>query len=637
MNDKLRYITTFTFLSSLLTLLCTGCGPDSFEINALPFQENEGDNWGLISTNGKVEVPAGSFTQQPSAVVNGMFSLPDENGYYQLYDLEHPSQPVSTRRFAQIGHFFENVTLAQEFPDAPILIIDRKGRNINNIGVSLHYDIVLAHNFSGGRALFCTRKGKYGYMDTKGNIIIPPVYDQAYDFHEGMALTGNTNENGETSYQLIDPFGNVCIQIQDTPTLLDLQPSCGLMKYSNSQNGRCCYLSTIGKEGIFLPDSIREAFRFRHNAAIIHTDHGVGIIDRQGELLISPKYRDVFIAGDDRVCLCTDNGWQLADFKGNYLGDAPKSYERISTFYSTGLAIAHSKNYCQWIDRQGKPADAWIYHCIAEDPSALQLVPQVFIRRNAKPQNKEVLSEETEEKTEERTEEKAEEKTEKRTGTTPLSTPEERSDNPLPTAEKSQTTCTIGSDEWKNIGKQNPFYAEANKILSGKLTETDAENRRMILNYVEHLRTSYTTKDIDFLTQLFSEKALIIVGKVIRSTPQTDGKYLPQNRVEYNIKSKRAYLERLKVLFKQNKEIKLQFSDFKIMRHPTQEGLYGVTLRQRYSSDLYSDDGYLFLLWDFRDEAAPLIHVRTWQPSMLDDQTPLPEEEIFNIRNFNLQ
>lgn len=205
------------------------------------------------------------------------------------------------------------------------------------------------------------------------------------------------------------------------------------------------------------------------------------------------------------------------------------------------------------------------------------------------------------------------------------------------TTEKTDAICTINNKEWKNISKQNPFYAEASKILSGKLPEKDADNRRVILNYVEHLRTSYTTKDIDFLTQLFSEEALIIVGKVIRNAPKMDGEYLSKDQVEYNIKSKRAYLERLKVLFKQNKKIKLKFSDFKIMRHPTQQGLYGVTLRQKYSSDLYSDDGYLFLLWDFRDETTPLIHVRTWQPSMLDDQTPLPEKEIFNIRNFNLQ
>ena len=512
-------------------------------------------------------------------------------------------------------------TLAQEFPDSPILIIDRKGQSINNIGISLHYDIVLAHNFAEGRALFCTRKGKYGYMDTRGNILIPPIYDQAYDFHEGLALTGNTNDKGETCYQLIDLSGNVRIQIQDTPALLDPQPSCGLMKYNNCQSGQCCYLSTTGKEGLFLPDSIREAFRFRHNAAIIHTDHGAGLIDRQGKLLIAPTYEEGFIAGNDRVCLRIGNEWRLTDFEGNILGETGKSYERISTFYPSGLAIASSGTQCQWIDRQGKSTDSRTYHCIAEDLSALQLAPQVFVRKNTKTENEKRISKNIPEKTEK----------------VSSSTSEEKAKSTLPSAGNSHTTCIVNNDEWKNIGKQNPFYAEASKILSGKLTETDAENRQVILNYVEHLRTSYTTKDIDFLTQLFSEEALIIVGKVIRSTPQTDGKYLPQHQVEYNIKSKRTYLERLKILFRQNKEINLQFSDFKIMRHPTQEGLYGVTLRQKYSSDLYSDDGYLFLLWDFRDEATPLIHVRTWQPRMLDDRTLLPEEEIFNIRNFNLQ
>ena len=104
MNDKLKYIVTSTILSSLFALLYTGCKPDSLEINALPFQENEGDHWGLISTSGKIEIPSGSFSRQPSAVVNGMFSLPDEKGYYQLYELQHPEQPTSARRFAQVGH-----------------------------------------------------------------------------------------------------------------------------------------------------------------------------------------------------------------------------------------------------------------------------------------------------------------------------------------------------------------------------------------------------------------------------------------------------------------------------------------------------------------------------------------------------
>ena len=164
------------------------------------------------------------------------------------------------------------------------------------------------------------------------------------------------------------------------------------MKYNNCQSGQCCYLSTTGKEGLFLPDSIREAFRFRHNAAIIHTDHGAGLIDRQGKLLIAPTYEEGFIAGNDRVCLRIGNEWRLTDFEGNILGETGKSYERISTFYPSGLAIASSGTQCQWIDRQGKSTDSRTYHCIAEDLSALQLAPQVFVRKNTKTENEKRIS-----------------------------------------------------------------------------------------------------------------------------------------------------------------------------------------------------------------------------------------------------
>jgi hypothetical protein len=73
------------------------------------------------------------------------------------------------------------------------------------------------------------------------------------------------------------------------------------------------------------------------------------------------------------------------------------------------------------------------------------------------------------------------------------------------------------------------------------------------------------------------------------------------------------------------------------MRHPTTPGIYGVSLRQRYTSDRYSDEGYLFLLWDFRNEAEPKIHVRTWQPYNIDEHHTLSNDAVFNIRDFNLQ
>ena len=184
------------------------------------------------------------------------------------------------------------------------------------------------------------------------------------------------------------------------------------------------------------------------------------------------------------------------------------------------------------------------------------------------------------------------------------------------------------------MAKDNPFFAEASKVISGKLEEKDADNRRMILNYCEHLRTSYTTKDIDFLRQVFSDQALIIVGNVVRSADNNSAAGIEgDEKVTFSLKKKKEYLERLEMVFAANKKIDVRFTDFRIMRHPTMEGIYGVSMKQKYTSDRYSDDGYLFILWDFRNKSMPLIHVRTWQPAASVND----EKEIIGIRDFNLE
>lgn len=180
----------------------------------------------------------------------------------------------------------------------------------------------------------------------------------------------------------------------------------------------------------------------------------------------------------------------------------------------------------------------------------------------------------------------------------------------------------------------HPFRIEAAKLLSGRLEETDSISRHRILSYCEHLRTSYTTRDIDFIRQVFSDNALIIVGHVVK-TAGTPGAALSSNsKVVYNIRSKQEYLEKLSRIFDSGKAVDVGFSEFRILRHPTVNGIYGVTLRQKYSCGAYSDDGYLFLLWDFRNMSMPLIHVRTWQPSLSLNPD---EDDIIGIGDFNLE
>lgn len=176
----------------------------------------------------------------------------------------------------------------------------------------------------------------------------------------------------------------------------------------------------------------------------------------------------------------------------------------------------------------------------------------------------------------------------------------------------------------------HPFSAEARKVLSGNLEESDSLSRHRILSYCEHLRTSYTTRDIDFLRQVFSDNALIIVGHTVRTTEATSPKGTP--KVTYSLRSKQEYLSNLTKIFDSGNDIDLRFSGLRIMRHPTMKGIYGVTLRQEYSCGSYSDDGWLFLLWDFRDPSMPLIHVRTWQPS----RSLAGEDDLIDMSDFNL-
>lgn len=159
---------------------------------------------------------------------------------------------------------------------------------------------------------------------------------------------------------------------------------------------------------------------------------------------------------------------------------------------------------------------------------------------------------------------------------------------------------------------------------------TDLRRRQLILDYVEQFRTSYNTKDIQFLEQVFSDDALIITGKVI--SQKKDNMKLP-NKIVYNKKSKQQYLTDLRRVFANNSYIKVTFDEISVVQDRRNPNFYGVTLHQGWTSSNYHDDGYVFLLWNFTDEEHPQIHVRTWQPDKINGKQ-LPKDEVFNLNDF---
>ena len=177
------------------------------------------------------------------------------------------------------------------------------------------------------------------------------------------------------------------------------------------------------------------------------------------------------------------------------------------------------------------------------------------------------------------------------------------------------------------------------QLMSQQSSDLDYTRRQIIIDFVENFRTAYNRKDIKLLNSMYSDKALIITGKVVMEKPNSDinKMTLLNNKVVYLSQTKQQYLQRLTNVFNKTRYINVSFSDIDVVQHPKYDDIYGVTLRQVWHTDNYRDEGYLFLMIDFHDEYRPLVQVRTWQPYKDDaGNVVTTDDEIFHLGSFKI-
>lgn len=204
--------------------------------------------------------------------------------------------------------------------------------------------------------------------------------------------------------------------------------------------------------------------------------------------------------------------------------------------------------------------------------------------------------------------------------------------------------------EFDNKGNLTDFRfaldAQTAESMSKCGSVVDKEKQMIILQYVERFRTAYNMKDLKTIEDMFSDDALIITGKVVMKKKMSDSQ-AANFKVEYTKQNKQQYINNLKMAFLRNKWIDVKFSQIGehgeeggcqgITRSNVDPTKYGVRLHQSWKSSNYSDEGYLFLLWDFPENGGdPIIHVRTWQPEWAGGKRQQPNDDISTLGGFDL-
>lgn len=152
--------------------------------------------------------------------------------------------------------------------------------------------------------------------------------------------------------------------------------------------------------------------------------------------------------------------------------------------------------------------------------------------------------------------------------------------------------------------------------------------KQTIVNFLETYKTAFAMKDFDLIDKLFSDDALIIVGRKIETAPKAQVSDADRQRYsfkenspkfKYTTLTKAEYMKNLEACFRSNEYVNIKFDETRIRLRGGLQGsnqpVYGIQLKQDYFSSTYGDTGYLFLAVDFKDPKSPLIHIRTWQPT----------------------
>ena len=229
--------------------------------------------------------------------------------------------------------------------------------------------------------------GKYGFVDSSGIMIIPPVYDQVLWFTEGLAPVrigmkwGFIDEKGVT----VIPFkftsarvfhdGVVIVWVGgtlqiNTPGINEISGGSegiidkkgkvlakGFITINESSQGRMLvgkddlfgYMDTLGNINVAI--TYEFAKQFSEGLAAVKKDGKWGYIDQSGEVIIPFIYEDTVNLSEGLAAVKKQGKWGYIDKSGAVV--IPFQFDSADNF-SSGITVVEINNEFGAIDRTGK-------------------------------------------------------------------------------------------------------------------------------------------------------------------------------------------------------------------------------------------------------------------------------------------
>ena len=282
----------------LIALSMVGCDKSSkFEkffnkVDLVPVLTSKDGWWSMINDKGEIVYDA-EFKNCPTVAYNGIFSVEEENGYFTVYkaDSKRPVQIEAFEKIKSVG-FLEDGLIPATAENSRIAVYDEKGdKKFELLPIANAEIVACSEAYKEGRLWVKTVDDKFGFYDTKGNLVINADYDFVSDFVDGIALVGKNNEDGsDLKYSVIDKDGKSLYNLKGEYDNVGVDGG-----YVYVTRDDRVYLYDKKGDDLKLPEKVYRVNEILGDYILFSNREGErGLANVKGEILINPKFYEMY-------------------------------------------------------------------------------------------------------------------------------------------------------------------------------------------------------------------------------------------------------------------------------------------------------------------------------------------------------
>lgn len=261
----------------------------------LPVKFGAKEYWSIVNSKAQVVVKE---EYVPDAEISYVFRKSywvqnKKSEQWQLYSVDSPKKPLCDDCFDYATGMCANRSAVSKSGE-PIQLIDSDGKLV----ATLSKDIIRVQKFSeSGYAVCYLKSGRMGWIDSDGKIVHEGEYNDINISPDGTIVVSKPDQNDNSSY-ILDSKGNQTGRLINVDTKMsmfseDLMP----VKFEEGAG-------YVGKDGttqlkVKNADDVGE---FVDGMAVFNRDEKWGVIDRNGEIVIRPKYNSLHNMGNGIFC-----------------------------------------------------------------------------------------------------------------------------------------------------------------------------------------------------------------------------------------------------------------------------------------------------------------------------------------------